>query len=332
MAPSGDHDVPPTAPLYVSPYITASSGTTLPVSNFVFNDNRQWYHRTSSLAQEMVHQHPSRVIFTLTDTQPYTDDLYNQVRTLEKTTAQGLVQSDSDFSHDSQGLNICINAPTVPNATTFYNDYSAFVVLHHYPLPPPSSSGLQQHTIPIHSSSFANNGTNRLPMVYQNGSQTQSHWNNDPETFSLTGPPSVLEVASSSMFPERGLSTSSADPVPEHDHNAAIKEPVVDVVLRLREDQWPPAERLYANVHTNLPPHMGRCLTNSSYGSTPYDSDSLETTFGTASVSPYAPSPSPRPHINASNPTVSPSPAGSLADVFHLGQIAPGAGCGICGV
>ena len=152
-------------------------------------------------------------------------------------------------------------------------------------------------------------------MVFQDRSQTPNHSVNDPETFSLAGSSPVLEVASSSIFPQRGLGTSNADPVPKHDH-AAINEPIVDAVLSLRHDQWPPAERMYATVHTNLLPDTGQYSTNSPYGPTQYDSDSLETTFETVSVPPYTQTPSPRPHTNASHPAVLPPSSGSLADVF----------------
>jgi len=152
-------------------------------------------------------------------------------------------------------------------------------------------------------------------VVCQDGSQTPNHSVNDPETISLVGSTSALEVASSSIFSQRGLGTSNAVPVPEHDHDSAIDEPIVDAVLSLREGQWSPAERMYTTVHTNLSPDTGQYSTNPPYGSTQYDS--LATTFETASMSPYRQTPSPRPHTNASHPAMmSPPSSGSLADVF----------------
>ncbi len=123
-------------------------------------------------------------------------------------------------------------------------------------------------------------------MVFHNGSEMPNHSVNDLETFSLPGSSPVSEVASSSIFPQRGFRASNMDPVLEHDH-ATIDEPIVDAILSLCKDQWPPAKQMYATVHTNLSPNMGQYFTNSPYGPTQYDSDSLATTFETASVSPY---------------------------------------------
>ncbi|KAH9012633.1 hypothetical protein EDB85DRAFT_1014309 [Lactarius pseudohatsudake] len=314
-----DHGVPPTLS-YISaytPYTSANSGAILPVSDFVFNDDRQGYHRhrTSPLSQKMVHQHASRVVCAMTDNQPYTGDIYNQVPTPQKTRVQSAVHSVSDFSHGCQGQSFCIHAPTVPNgATTFYDDHSNFVVLHHFPLSPPPFSGHQQHTILIPSSPHTNNLS---PVVCQDGPRTPNH---DLENNSPTGSFSVLEVAPGTIFPQSGLSTANADPVPEHDHDAAVNEPIFDAVLSLREDQWPLAEQMYATVRTVFP-NTGQYPTNSLYEPTQYDPDSLVTTSETATVSPCTRSP-PRPHTNASHRTVSPpSPSsGSLAGVFTLGR------------
>ncbi|KAH9024145.1 hypothetical protein EDB85DRAFT_280594 [Lactarius pseudohatsudake] len=309
MARGSDHGVPPTPPSYISlytPYTPANSGATLPVPDFVFNDHddRQGYHHhyASSLSQKMVHQHTSRdprLVCAATDDQPYMGpgDIYNQVPTPQKTRVPSAVHSVSDFSHDCQLF--CINAPTVPNgATTLYNDHSNFV-LHHFPLSPPPSAGRQQHTIPVPSSRLANNDGEFFPVVCRDGLRTRNH---DPN-YSLTGSPSALEVASSAIFPQRVPSTANADHVPEHDNDVA----------------WRPAEQMYATLHMNLSPDTGQYSTNSSYGPTQYDSDSLVTTPETASVSPHIQSPSPRPHSNASHPAVSHSPSGS-AGVFTLGR------------
>ncbi|KAH9170768.1 hypothetical protein EDB89DRAFT_1233879 [Lactarius sanguifluus] len=315
-----DHGVPPT-PSYISvytPYTSANSGVILPVSDFVFNDDRQGYHRhrTSSLSQKMVHQHTSRVVCAMTDNQPYTGDIYNQVPTPQKTGVQSAVHSVSDFSHGCQGQSFCIHAaPTVPNgATTFYNDHSNLVVLHHFPLsPPPFPGRQQQHTILIPSSPLTNNF---FPVVCQDGSRTPNHdlGNNSP-----TGSFSVLEIAPGTIFPQRGLSTANADPVPEHDHDTAVNEPNFDAVLSSREDQWPLAEQMYATVHTVFP-NTGQYPTNSLYEPTQYDPDSLVTTFETATVSPCTRSPSPSTHTNARHRAVSPPSSGSLAGAFMLGR------------
>ncbi|KAH9171135.1 hypothetical protein EDB89DRAFT_1175569 [Lactarius sanguifluus] len=301
-----DHGVPPT-PSYSSaytPYTSTNSGVILPVSDFVFNDVRQGYHRhrTSSLSQKVVHQHTSRVVCAMTDNQPYTGDIYNQVPTPQKTRVQSAVHSVSDFSHGCQGQSFCIHAaPTVPNgATTFYDDHSNFVVLHHFPLsPPPFPGRQQQHTILIPSSPLTNNF---FPVV----------GNNSP-----TGSFSVLEIAPGTIFPQRGLSTANADPVPEHDHDAAVNEPIFDAVLSSREDQWPLAEQMYATVHTVFP-NTDQYPTDSL--STQYDPDPLVTTFETATASPCTRSPSARTHTNASHRTVSPPSSGRLAGAFMLGR------------
>ncbi|KAH8991496.1 hypothetical protein EDB92DRAFT_660537 [Lactarius akahatsu] len=311
-----DHGVPPTLS-YISaytPYTSANSGAILPaVSDFVFNDDRQGYHRhrTSSLSQKMVHQHASRVVCPVIDNQPYTGDIYNQVPTPQKTRVQSAVHSVSDFSHGCRSQSFCIHAPTVPNgATTSYDDHSNFVVLHHFPLSPPPFSGHQQHTILIPSSPLTNN---IFPVVCQDVPRTPNH---DLEHNSPTGSFSVLEVAPGTIFQQRGLGTANADPVPEHDHDAVVNEPIFDAVLSLREYQWPLAEQMYAAFHT------GQYPTNSIYEPTQYDPDSLVITSETATVSPCTRSPGPRPHTNASHRTVSPpSPSsGSLADVFTLGR------------
>ncbi|KAH9069451.1 hypothetical protein EDB83DRAFT_477646 [Lactarius deliciosus] len=314
-----DHGVPPT-PSYISaytPYTSANSGAILPVSDFVFNDYRQGYHRhrTSSLSQKMVHQHTPRVVCAMTDNQPYTGDIYNQVPTPQKTRVQSAVHSVSDFSHSCQGQSFCIHAPTVPNgATTFYNDHSDFVVLHHFPLSPlPFSGRQQQHTILIPPSPLTNNF---FPVVCQDGPRTPNH---DLKNNSPTGSFSVLEVAPGTIFPQRGLSTANPDPVPEHDHDVAVDEPIIDAVLSLREDQWPLTEQMYATVHTVFP-NTGQYPTNSLYEPTQYDPDSLVTTSETATVSPCMRSPSPRPHPNASRRTLSPPSSGSLVGVFTLSR------------
>ncbi|KAH8995867.1 hypothetical protein EDB86DRAFT_1070229 [Lactarius hatsudake] len=286
MARSSDHGVPPIPLSYISlsrytPYTPATTGATLPVSDFVFNDHDDRQDYTSSLSQKMVHQHTSRdprLVYATTGDQPYMGpgDIYNQVPT-QKTRVPSAVHSVSDFSHDCQLF--CINAHTVPNgATTLYNDHSNFVILHHFPLSPSSSAGRQQqHTIPIPPLRLGNNDGKFFPMVYRDGSRSPNH---DPGNYSLTGSPPALEVASSAIFPQRRPSTANTDHVLEHDLDVA----------------WQPAEQMYASLHMNLSP----------------DTE-------TALVSPHIQPPSPRPHSNASHPAVSTSPSGS-AGVFTPGR------------
>ncbi|KAH9056760.1 hypothetical protein EDB87DRAFT_1169963 [Lactarius vividus] len=166
MVQGGNNGISPTHPSYILPYTLytpTNFGATLPISDFAFNDDRQRYHHhcMSSLPQEMVHQQTSRVNCVTTDNQPYTGpgDIYNQVQTPQKTrVTSAVLHSVSNSSHDCQDQLFCINAPNVPNgATTFYNDHSNFVILHHSPLPPPPSAGRQQHILPIPSSPLANN-------------------------------------------------------------------------------------------------------------------------------------------------------------------------------
>ncbi|KAH9032392.1 hypothetical protein EDB83DRAFT_1839610 [Lactarius deliciosus] len=182
-------------------------------------------------------------------------------------------------------------------------------------LSPTVSGRQQQHTILIPSSESPLTN-NFFPVVCQDGPRTPNH---DLENNSPTGSFSVLEVAPGTIFPQRGLSTANPDPVPEHDHDVAVDEPIFDAVLSLRDDQWPLAEQMYATVHTVFP-NTGQYPTNSLYEPTQYDPDSPVGTSETATVSPCTRSHSPRPHTNASHRTVSPPSSGSLAGVFTLGR------------
>jgi hypothetical protein len=145
-----------------------------------------------------------------------------------------------------------------------------------------------------------------IPVNHQNGPQSPTYSANDPNTFFIAGPSSTLEVASSAV--QSGLGTPNVDP------DDAINGPTPDAVLRLRSDQWPPAELLYyATANTPPSPDTDEYSTDFPHRPTQY-AITLETT----SVLPHQQSPSPRPHTIASHLSLSSSSPGSLSDVFTV--------------
>ncbi|KAN0141068.1 hypothetical protein V8E53_000824, partial [Lactarius tabidus] len=126
----------------------------------------------------------------------------------------------------------------------------------------------------------------------------------------MARPFSTLEVASSTA--QSGLGTPNTDP------DGAINEPIVDEVLSLSEDQWPPAERVYASANKLPSPDTHEYSTDFPHGPMQYDSDSLVITIETASISPYQQSPNRRTHTIANHLSLSSSSPEGLADGFTV--------------
>jgi hypothetical protein len=142
-----------------------------------------------------------------------------------------------------------------------------------------------------------------MPVYRQNRPQSPNYSANDPKTLLIARPSSTFEVAPRSV--QRGLDTPNVDP------DDSINGPTVDAVLRLREGQCSPAERVNTIASTPPSPDAHEYSTNFHHRPTQY-AITLEST----SVLPHQQSPSPRPNTIAGHLSMSPSSPGSLSDVF----------------
>jgi hypothetical protein len=144
-----------------------------------------------------------------------------------------------------------------------------------------------------------------IPVHRQNGPQSPTYSANDPKSFFIAGPSSTLEVAPSTV--QSGLGT------PNVDSDDAINGPTVDDVLSLGDNQWRPAEQVYAAADTQPSPDTHEYSTDYPHRHTQYP-----ITLEATSASPHQQSPSPRRHTVASHLSLSSSPPESLADVFTV--------------
>jgi hypothetical protein len=146
----------------------------------------------------------------------------------------------------------------------------------------------------------------KTPVHRQNGSQTPTYSANDPKSFFIAGPSSTLEVASSTV--QSGLGT------PNVDSDDAIKGPTVDAdALRLCEDLWPSAERVYATANTPSSPDTHEYSTDF-----PHRTKQYAIALKATTASSHQQSPSPRRHTTASHLFLSSSPPESFADAFTV--------------